>query len=217
MSRRVRTLLVGGVQLLLALGRAGKLMKYVPESVLAGFTTGVGLKLLDQQIPELLGIDYRVADLMKMLHHVEWLREVSWLSTLLGLAVAFLVVATRHLKRFPAALVGVGIVTALASYLNWDIERVGAVPSQLPPPLLPVFGEQWMELLLKTLPLAILAGAESLLSSRVVDRLAPKARPHQPNLELLGQELANLGASLMGGMPVSGVVVRSSVSASEPG
>ena len=42
---------------------SGRLMRFVPESVLAGFTTGVGLKLLDNQIPELLGFDYRVLEL----------------------------------------------------------------------------------------------------------------------------------------------------------
>ncbi len=41
--------------LALALALAGRVIKFVPESVLAGFTTGVGLKLLDQQVPELLG------------------------------------------------------------------------------------------------------------------------------------------------------------------
>jgi len=210
-------LAVGVIQLLMALGRAGSLMKYVPESVLAGFTTGVGLKLLDQQFPELLGFDYRVAELAQMMHRPAWLHEVSWLATLSGLAVAFLVVATRHLKRFPAALVGVGIVTALASYLNWDIARVGAVPSSLPSPSLPELQGRWLELLLAALPLGILAGAESLLSARVTDRMAPNARPHQANLELLGQGLANMGSGVMGGMPVSGVVVRSGVNVQSGG
>ncbi|ATB43434.1 hypothetical protein CYFUS_008914 [Cystobacter fuscus] len=208
---------VGGMQLLLSLGRAGRLMKYVPESVLAGFTTGVGIKLLDQQIPELLGFDYRVFELAQMMHRPEWLHEVSWLSTLSGLAVAFLVVAARHLKRFPAALVGVGIVTALASYLGWDISRVGEVPSSLPPPSLPALQGRWLELFAAALPLGILAAAESLLSARVTDRMAPNARPHQPTLELLGQGLANLGSGVMGGMPVTGVVVRSGVNVQSGG
>lgn len=211
------SLVVGGIQILLALGRAGKLMKYVPESVLAGFTTGVGLKLLDQQIPELLGFDYRVSELAQMMHRPEWLHEVSWLSTLSGLAVAFLVVASRHLKRFPAALVGVGIVTALASYLGWDIARVGAVPSSLPAPSLPELQGRWFELMLATLPLGILAAAESLLSARVTDRMAPATRPHQATLELLGQGMANIGSGVMGGMPVTGVVVRSGVNVQSGG
>ncbi|WP_395829178.1 SulP family inorganic anion transporter [Archangium violaceum] len=204
-------MVVGGLQVLLALGRAGKLMKYVPESVLAGFTTGVGLKLLDQQLPELLGFDYKVLELAQMMHRPAWLHEVSWLAALSGLAVAFLVVATRHFKRFPAALVGVGIVTALASYLGWDVARVGEVPSSLPAPSLPAMEGRWLDLIAKSVPLGILAAAESLLSARIVDRMASTMRPHQANLELLGQGAANLGAGLMGGMPVTGVVVRSGV------
>lgn len=210
-------LAVGGMQLLLALGRAGRLMKYVPESVLAGFTTGVGLKLLDSQVPELLGFDYRVSELAQMMHRPAWLHEVSWLSFLSGLAVAFLVVASRHLKRFPAALVGVGVVTALASYLNWDIARVGEVPSSLPAPSLPDLQGRWLELIAASIPLGILAAAESLLSARVTDRMAPNARPHQPTLELLGQSVANLASGLMGGMTVTGVVVRSGVNVQSGG
>ncbi|NVL78588.1 SulP family inorganic anion transporter, partial [Escherichia coli] len=49
------TVYVGLFEVVLALALAGRVAKYVPESVLAGFTTGVGLKLLDQQIPEVLG------------------------------------------------------------------------------------------------------------------------------------------------------------------
>ena len=49
------TVYVGIVALALALALAGRVIKFVPESVLAGSTTGVGLKLLDQQVPELLG------------------------------------------------------------------------------------------------------------------------------------------------------------------
>jgi sulfate permease, SulP family len=74
------TLMIGVLQLLLALSRAGRLARYVPESVLAGFTTGVGLKLLDAQIPELLGFDYRVSELAAMMHRPEWLKEVEWLG-----------------------------------------------------------------------------------------------------------------------------------------
>ncbi|XXF76586.1 SulP family inorganic anion transporter [Myxococcaceae bacterium GXIMD 01537] len=208
---------VGGLQVLLSLARAGKLMKYVPESVLAGFTTGVGLKLLDQQIPELLGFDYRVSQLAQMMHRPEWLREVSWLATLSGLAVAFLVVATRNFKRFPAALIGVGVVTALASYLGWNITRVGEVPSSLPFPAVPDMQGRWLELIAKSMPLGVLAAAESLLSARILDRMAPNSRAHQPNQELLGQGIANLGAGLMGGMPVTGVVVRSGVNVQSGG
>ena len=82
-------LMVGVIQLLMAFTRAGHLAKFVPESVLAGFTTGVGLKILDSQLPELLGFDYRVSELAAMMHRPEWLHEVEWTSVVCGLTSRF--------------------------------------------------------------------------------------------------------------------------------
>jgi SulP family sulfate permease len=209
-------LMVGVVQLVLALTRAGHLARLVPESVLAGFTTGVGLKLLDQQLPELLGFDYRVSELASMMHRPEWLHEVDWLAVVCGLFVALLVVATTRFKRFPAALVGIGIITFVSNYVGFKIARVGEVPREFLVPQLPVVGAtQWLDLFIAVLPLAILASAESLLASNAIDRMVKASRPdaqhHHPSLELFGQGLANVAVGLLSGMPVSGVVVRSGV------
>lgn len=206
--------MVGVFQIILGFTRAGGLMKHVPESVLAGFTTGVGLKLLDQQFPELLGFDYRVSELAMMLHRPEWLKEVEWLAVVSGLFVALLVVGTARFKRFPAAIVGVGLVTFVANYVDWDITRVGDVPSSFPPLSFPLIDPaRFGELALAVMPLAFLAAAESLLAARAVDRMLGKdiIRPHNPSLELVGQGLANIAVGLFAGMPVSGVVVRSGV------
>jgi len=202
--------MVGLIQLVLAFSRAGHLARHVPESVLAGFTTGVGLKLLDGQLPEMLGFDYRVAELAAMMHRPEWLHEVKWIAVVCGLFVAFLVVGTRQFKRFPAAIVGVGLVTFVANYVNWDIARVGDIPRSFPAPSLPlVLDDQWLDLFVAALPLGLLAAVESLLSASAVDRMAPDRRQHQPSLELFGQSMANIAVGCMSGMPVSGVVVRS--------
>ena len=205
-------LFIGIMQLALAAAQAGALMKHIPESVLAGFTTGVGLKLLDNQIPEILGFDYRVFELAQMMHRPAWLHHVSWLAAVCGLFVAFMVTTLQPFKRFPAAIVAIGTITFVSAYLRWDIERVGAVTAAIPRPSLPILpDERWLDLAVKALPLALLAGVESLLSARAIDRMKPDAKPHNPNLELLGQGVANLVVGLMQGMPVSGVIVRSSV------
>lgn len=207
-------LVVGVTQLILAFTRAGHLVGRVPESVLAGFTTGVGLKLLDQQIPELLGFDYRVAELATMMHRPDWLHEVKWLAVVSGLFVALLVVGTARFKRFPAAIVGVGLVTFIANYVGWDVTRVGEVPSTFPPPSVPRIDLARVgEFATLVLPLLFLAPAESLLAARAVDRLGGDdlVRPHHPSLELVGQGLGNIASGLFSGMPVTGVVVRSGV------
>lgn len=210
--------IVGVVLLALGVMRAGRFAHLVPASVLAGFTTGVGIRLLDQQIPEVLGFDLTVADIAQMMHRPEWLHGVSWLAVVCGLFVALLVVSTRHLKRFPAAIVGITVVTFISSYLGWDLPRVGIVPDRLPSPALPLVpDEQWLDLLMLALPLGLLVGVESLLSARAVDRMAPQVRPHEPNLELFGQGIANLAMGFMSGLPVSGVIVRSGVNAQSGG
>jgi sulfate permease, SulP family len=204
--------LIGIVELALAFSLAGRFAKHVPEAVLAGFTTGVGLKLLDSQIPEVLGFDYKVVELAQMMHRPQWLHSVSWLAATCGLGVAFLVVSMQHHKRFPAAIIGIGLVTFVSVYLHWNIERVGEVPSRFPSPSLPLVpDERWLDLIVKTAPLALLAGVESLLSARAIDRMAEGTRRHDPNLELFGQGIANIAVGFFGGMPITGVIVRSGV------
>ena len=211
-------LMIGFIQILLGLCLAGKLARFVPEAVLAGFTTGVGLKLLDNQIPELLGFDYKVLELAQMMHRPAWLHKVSWLSVVCGLFVAFFVSSMSRFKRFPAAIVALAGITFVSTYLNWDLERVGSLPSDLLRPRMPVVSdEQILDLLVATLPLALLAAVESLLSASAIDRLSDAQKPHNSNLELLGQGIANLGVGLMSGMPTTGVVVRSSVNVQSGG
>jgi len=205
-------LMIGVMQLALCLGLAGRIARYVPEAVLAGFTTGVGLKLLDNQIPELLGFDYTVLEMGQMMHRPAWLHEVSWLAVVCGMFVALFVSTTKQWKRFPAALIAVSVVTALSVYLKWDINRVGNIPSIIPVPTFPnLADDKWLDLFLRTVPLGLLAAVESLLSARVVDHMINAKKGHNANLELFGQGLANFATGLFGGMPVTGVVVRSGV------
>lgn len=225
-------LIVGVLALILAFTGAGKLMAKVPESVLAGFTTGVGIKLFDQQVPNFLGfpdiIDaagnstgkpvYQTIDIAAMMHRPAWLHHVSLFSLVCGLFVAFLVVGAAKYKRFPAAIVGIGIITFISTYLHWDIERVGSIPAALPPFSLPTIPDEgWLDLASKAVPLALLAAVESLLSARSIDRMVPDQKPHNPNLELFGQGLANLAVGFFSGMPVTGVIARSGVNVQSGG
>ena len=197
-------LIIGVLQIVLAFSGAGRLGKYVPESVLAGFTSGVGIKLLDTQIPELLGfpevVNYQVIDLAMMMHRPQWLHHVSWVAVVSGLTVAFTIVALSKYKRLPAAAISVAVVTFVSVYVGWKIERVrdiGEVLSILPDLSVPIVAdENWLDLAVATLPLGLLAALESLLSAQALDRMTHNSRPHEPNLELFGQGLANFTVGL---------------------
>ena len=203
-------LVVGVVQLVVYGLRVSKYLARLPEVVLAGFTTGVGLKILGQQVPEFLGFDYSVGDIAKMMHRPHWLHDVSWHAAFCGMLVAFFVIAMKAYKRFPAAIVGIALSTFLASYLGWGIARVGAIPDHFPAPSVPDLGDdQWLDLVVAAVPLGLLAAIESLLSASAIDRMA--GSKHHSDLEVFGQGVGNLASSLFGGMPISGVIVRSGV------
>ncbi|MFO0665921.1 MAG: SulP family inorganic anion transporter [Polyangiaceae bacterium] len=215
--------MVGVLQITLGLLSAGRIGKYVPESVLAGFTTGVGIKLFDQQIPELLGFElstksYKLIDMAKMMHQPQWLHHVSWHSVVCGVIVAFMVTKLKPFKRFPAAIAGIGLTTFISVYLGWDVARVGEVPSTLPSPSLPsIPDDKWLDLAALAVPLGLLASVESLLSASAIERMAPNLRKPDPNAELLGQGIANFAVGLFAGQPVTGVPARSGVNVQSGG
>lgn len=202
-------IIVGIIQVLLCFLFAGKLIKFVPEAVLIGFTTGVGLKLLDGQIPLLLGIDHDIVELVSTLHDPVWLHQVSWFSFICGLFVIMMMLSLRQFKRFPAALVGLVLATAVSVYLKWKLQRVGVIPDQIPDAQMPQLDiATWTQIAMSCIPLGLLAAAESLLSARSLDRMTGNTKPHNSDVELFGQGVANLGVGLFGGMPVTGVMVR---------
>jgi SulP family sulfate permease len=204
-------LLMGLLQIILSLASAGSLIRFVPEGVLIGFTTGVGIKLLDTQLPKVFGIEWTANQMFQHIMNPIWLHEVTWLSVLCGLFVIFFILACRIFPKFPAALVGILVTTQLVAFLEWPIHKVGEIPPLALSLSLPNFAlNDWWKLFQLALPIGLLAAAESLLSAQAVDRLS--GDKHHSNLELFGQGLANLASGLFTGMPVSGVIVRSTVS-----
>lgn len=203
-------ILSGIIQIAMGLFGLGKLMRFIPEAVLIGFTTGVGLKLLDTQIPILFGINIRVDEMFSQFFKPVWLFDVVWHNFICGALVILAVMFGRSHPRVPASVLGIGLSTQLALYLGWDINKIGEIPnlvfSVTLPTLLP---SQWGELLALAVPLALLSGVESLLSAQAIDRIT--AKQHNSSLELWGQGLGNLLSGFMGGMPTSGVIVRSNV------
>lgn len=205
-------LFTGITCLLISFFGLGKWMSKVPEAVIAGFTTGVGLKLLDQQLPQLFGVSFELSEMLLNLHQPEWLQQVVWHEVLCGLSVIFFILALKAYPRVPGALLGLTLATFVANYLNWDLKKVGQLTGSIPQLSLPALDQNsWIALFLVSIPLSLLGATESLLSARVIDRLEPKAKPHHSNLELFGQGLANIAVGLFAGMPVTGVVVRSTV------
>jgi SulP family sulfate permease len=209
------TFMAGVILVVAGLLRGGRVIELVPEPVINGFTIGIAAIIATSQVKDLLGMTVpgdKAAFLEKLPALWEARATVTWSALAVGLVTMALIILLRRVApKWPGLIVAVALGSALAAVLP-GVEtlgsRFGALPDRLPMPALPDLSPALLrELLPSALVIAFLAGIESLLSAVVADRMVPGAR-HRPNAELLAQGVANLGSSMVGGLPATGAIAR---------
>jgi SulP family sulfate permease len=209
------TLMAGGILLIAAALRAGRLIAHVPEPVINGFTIGIGIIIAASQLPDLLGLrlSEAPAEFLGKLAAIWQARgAVSPAALAIGAVTMVLITALRRaFPRFPGLIFAVAASSGAVALFDLPVDtlggRFGALPSSLPMPHLPqIDAARLGELLPSAFVIAFLAGVESLLSAMVADRMIGGA--HRPNAELLAQGAANVGSALFGGLPATGAIAR---------
>ena len=206
-------ILAGLMQLLFGLARFGRYIKLVPQPVVSGFMSGIGLIVIISQIAPLTGSPAieggSVAALVAMPRLVMNLHTDA---LLVGL-VAFLV--TRFLPQrigryVPATLLAVVVGSVLGIWLFPAAPQIGAIPTGFPVIALPEFGLADVPYIVRfALVLAFLGSIDSLLTSLVADSVA--RTNHNPDRELVGQGIGNMVAGIVGGIPGAGATMRTLV------
>ena len=220
------TAMSGVLLFLLGLFRLGTLIRFIPVSVVIGFTNGIAVLIMLSQIKDLLGLKVATmpADFFGILNTL-WLNlhTANLAALLLALASLSLVVGwlrmshrvqgTRYrwASMVPGSIVALVFATLVTWLLNLPVETIGSkfggIPSSLP-------GFSWPEfswdsarfLLMPTLTLTLLGAIESLLCARIADGMIGDR--HNPNQELMAQGVANFVTPFFGGMPATGTIAR---------
>ncbi len=214
----VCSLAAGVILMLLGLARAGSIVARVPQSIVVGFTIGIAVVIATSQIGELLGLKAKLGTTFfsKVSGIVANLGELNLFAIALGLATFFM---TRSLLRvspfLPAPLIALGVAT-LVSATTWANkglvlvqDRFGAIPTNFLVLTAPSWPKWSFDLIYFTAAIVFVAAVESLLCSRMADRLAGnKGRPFDPNKELWGQGLVNSAVVLFNGFPHTGALAR---------
>lgn len=207
-------LVVGVLQVLTGVLGLGRLIRFVPVPVVAGFTAGIGAIIFIGQLPRALGLpppeQSHVVDVLVHLGQLMHRANLAALAlTLLTVAITFGL--PKVWPRLPAPLIAVVIPTVLAVALKLDVQLIGELPRSLPSPQVPALPDSgWGPLLGTAFIVYALASLETLLSSGAVDKLSRGPR-HDPDQELVGQGLGNMAVTLFGGIPVTGVIARSAL------
>ena len=213
------TFLVGAMQLLLGLARAGNVVDKVPHSVVVGFTAGAAVLIVNSQLGPLLGLALpRGSAVLQNAQAVaQRAGEVQWPALLCGLATVATALAWRPLNRYvPAMLVAVVAGTLVALALRtampaWPaLATVDALPGALPPLSLPDLSVDTVRSLFgATLVMTLLALTEAAAIAKAVARKFGDTL--DGNREFVGQGLANLAGAFFSAMPSSGSFNRSGV------
>ncbi len=209
------TLMAGAMLLVAGIARFGDWIKYIPDPVVTGFTSGIAVIIFSSQIGDLFGLS--MANLPAEFV-AKW--EAFWDArasvNLWAAGVAFgalgVIIALRRLApKWPGFLIAVIAASLLVYLLNFPVDtigsRFGGIPSSLPMPHWPeITFARLQELLPSAFTIAFLAGVESLLSAMVADGMT--GRRHRSNCELVAQGGANIASALFGGMPATGAIAR---------
>ncbi len=214
----VLSLLVGVIQAGMGLLRAGFLVNFLSHPVVSGFTSAAALIIGLSQLKHLLGVD------IPRSHHIhtiliaafERASEIQPITLAIGAAsIAALVVLKKRAPKLPRALIVVATTTVIVwafDLASKGVAIVGDVPAGLPTPSMPSLE---VDTLTQLAPTAIIISLVGFMESvSVAKAFASKNRYEiAPNQELVGLGVANLGAAVFSGYPVTGGFSRTAVNA----
>jgi sulfate permease, SulP family len=213
---QIATLMAGVILVAFGAARLGAVIKFIPNPVIAGFTAGIGVVIFVGQWKDFFGLSPAPSGVRfheKLWSLVQALPTINLPTTGLALlALAILTAGARHLKRAPAPLVALLVVTIVQSIFSFKgVATIGSafggIPRSLPAPSFPsITMAQVFSLVGPAFTIALLGAIESLLSAVVADGMT--GMRHDSNQELIGQGVANIVAPLFGGFAATGAIAR---------
>lgn len=236
-------IVAGLIQILLGFARAGSIANYIPNSVIEGMLAGIGLTIIIKQVPEALGYDGKGHERMvdaddgftwdyvsTAFNHME---NGAIIIAAVGLALLILWTTKpfRKLQLIPAALVVVIIGTVINQlFLSNGSDMYLSDAHLVKIPVASSFGEfigqfktpNWSGFTSAAVwqtgaVIAAVASIETLLCVEATDKLDPLKRYTPTNRELKAQGIGNIVSGLIGGLPMTSVIVRSSANVNAGG
>jgi SulP family sulfate permease len=209
------TLMAGALLIVAGLARLGTWIKYIPDPVVTGFTTGIALIIFSSQVRELFGLSMATVPAEFVEKWVAiWDARATFNPSSMGIAAASLALILwlrRAAPRFPSFLASVVAASLAVAAFGLPVDTIGSrfgiLGAAIPSPSLPPMSlARVRELMPSAFTIAFLAGVESLLSAVVADGMT--SRRHRSNCELVAQGVANIASALFGGMPATGAIAR---------
>ena len=211
----------GLFQILFGVIRIGKYVRYIPQPVLSGFMSGIGVIIILQQIYPLMGLKSPVMVIDMIAKFPQMVAEgVSVPALLYGIGTIIVIYTFPYLtKKIPSTLVALILLTVISILCSFDAAlTIGNIPAGVPMPFfskegVDLTGLDWLKImeasLVPGLTLAGLGSIDTLLTSVVADNITKTK--HNSNRELIGQGIGNACSGLFCGIAGAGATMRTVV------
>ena len=213
------TVMAGILLIVMGATGLGSAVKFIPRPVVIGFTNGIAILIASTQVKDFLGlkVDKIPGEFwLRMKTLAAGLPTFSMRATIIAAGTVAVMLLCRALSpRIPGPIVGVLLSTVAVFVFKLPVEtigtRFGGIPSGLPHLHIPEFRVDLIHGLLgPAFTVAMLGAIESLMSAVVSDRMSNDR--HNPNVELIGQGVANVVSPMFGGLPATGAIARTATS-----
>ena len=210
----IATILAGIFLVLFGLLRLGALLKYIPQPLIIGFTSGIALVIFTTQIKDAFGLTLAQtpdsfvgkwgAFLSAMPTTNLWALGITVVTVLIG------VYSSRIIKKIPGSFIAIILVTASVAVFDIPVTTIESLYGDIPNTI--SFSKLELDLsnisvyIQPALTIALLGAIESLLSAVVADGMI--SGHHRSNTELIAQGIANIATPFFGGIPATGAIAR---------
>lgn len=209
------TMMAGVILLLLGFFKLGGLVRFMPYTIVTGFTAGAAVLICTSQLGDFFSLSVSklppdfTGKILTYAGNLGTFNPASFFVSLLSIAIILL--WPKINKKIPGALVALLTVTLVVAFFNIDVatigSRFGSIPTSFQSPVFPAVNLRMLEtLLIPAFSLAILLSIESLLSAVVADGMT--GFKLNSNSELIAHGLANIVSPLFGGIPATAAVAR---------
>ncbi len=220
----IATFMAGFIMMAFGLARFGNFLKFIPYSLIVGFTSGIAVIIFSSQINDFLGLqitDMPADFFARWSLYATHLNQVNVYAVVIAVTTVLLTLyLQKFIKLIPGSVVAIVLATLIVHLFNMPVQTIysqfGEIPNALSMPSLPEMDFGIVKSLIQpAFAIALLGSIESLLSAVVADSMI--GGKHRSNVELMAQGAANSASALFGGMPATGAIARTATNVNNGG
>ncbi|WP_298288341.1 SulP family inorganic anion transporter [uncultured Lutibacter sp.] len=220
----IATFMAGFIIIAMGIAKLGNYLKFIPYSLIVGFTSGIALIIFSSQINDFLGLGISKIPanfIEKWAVYFQNFSHINWYAIVIALPTVLITLFSQKvLKKIPGSIIAILLSTIVVQLFNIPVDTIesnfGQIPNNINLPSIPHIDFETVKALIQpAFAIAILGSIESLLSAVVSDSMI--GGKHRSNMELIAQGAANIATALFGGIPATGAIARTATNVKNGG